>query len=86
MILLNIKDCMKKLINNIKKLCPQGIHNFISDQRLRKKILLNERKYKSIISKTQQHYKEIENTIKTRNDKILRFASYVIFDSSVLMK
>lgn len=39
-------------------------------------------KNKAKINKIYEHYKDVEQTIKEREDKTIRFASYVIFDST----
>lgn len=59
----------------LKNLIPQNLLNQYHLLILRKK---NEKTIKS----TRQHYKEVEQKIKNRNGQPLRFASYVVYDST----
>lgn len=62
----------------IKKICPKGIRNFYNSY----KRILKEKQYKTLLEQTREHYKEVEEKIKNRGNAPIRFASYVIFDST----
>lgn len=62
----------------IKKICSKSmleVYYFLE----RKKRYL---KYRQLIKKTHEHYKDVVERIKNRGDRPLRFASYVVFDST----
>ena len=66
----------------IKKICPKFVmvwyHSlYFFAQRKYRAI-----KYRPLIEKTHEHYKEVAERIKNRGDRPLRFASYVVFDST----
>ncbi len=66
----------------LKRICPEFVldwyHNLFFFA-LRKYRTV---KYGSLIKKTHKHFKEVEERIKKRGNKPLRFASYVVYDST----
>ena len=59
----------------LKKVVPEKIKFYI-------RLLLNRIKYRSLIKTTQRHYEEVIENLKNRESRPLRFAAYVVFDST----
>ena len=66
----------------IKKNCPSFLldcyHSLYSFAQRKYRTI----KYRSLITTTHAHYKEVKEKIRNRGDKPLRFASYVVYDST----
>ncbi len=68
-----IKELLKKLLSD----------SLLEEYYCYKDRIGKEKKYNALLKTTQLHYKEIEKSIKSRSSEIpLRFASYVVFDST----
>lgn len=59
----------------LKKVVPEKIKFYI-------RLQLNRIKYRSLIKTTQRHYEEVIENLKNRESRPLRFAAYVVFDST----
>lgn len=59
----------------LKKIVPEKIKFYI-------RLQLNRIKYRNLIKITQNHYKEVIKNLKNRKNLPLRFAAYVVFDST----
>ena len=68
--------------SKLKKITPAFIIDIYHSFRFYISRKKNAIKYKPLIKETFEHYKEVEERIKNRGDKPLRFASYVVFDST----
>ena len=68
--------------SKLKKITPTFIIDIYHSFRFYISRKKNAIKYKPLIKETFEHYKEVEERIKNRGDKPLRFASYVVFDST----
>lgn len=70
------------LKENLKRICPKFIlviYHSLYSYAYRK---YNAIKYQSLIDQTHVHYKEVEERIRKRGNRPLRFATYVVFDST----
>lgn len=63
------------LKNLIKEIIPSGLLNKYN-------LLISRKRYKRIIHSTLLHYKDVEQRIKQHNEIPLRFAAYVVYDST----
>lgn len=59
----------------LKKIIPEKVKFNI-------RLLLNRIKYRNLIKTTQNHYKEVIENLKKRKNRPLRFAAFVVFDST----
>ena len=62
------------LKNLINRLLPESIKLLLI-------LFINRIRYRKLIQETQLHYMDIENKLRTKIQKKIRFASYVVFDS-----
>ena len=73
---------MKSLKKIIKSYCPEFILNFYNNYSFFKELHKKRLENKSILSKTKKHYYEVQNVLIKKSNIIIRFASYVIYDST----
>ncbi len=66
----------------IKKICPKFVMDWYHSLYFFAQRKYRAIKYRPLIEKTHEHYKEVAERIKNRGDRPLRFASYVVFDST----
>ena len=74
------------MINNskyfVKKIIPKNLWLQLIRLKQKYKDFIKKQDNLKLINQTYIHYKEVERAITQRNDKQLRFASYVVYDSS----
>ena len=70
------------LRKTLKKVCPKLIFEAYRSLYSYARRKYHAIKYRPLIAATHEHYKEVEERIRNRGDKPLRFASYVVYDST----
>ena len=70
------------LRKTLKKVCPKFMLDTIRSLYSYARRKYHAIKYRPLIVATHAHYKEVEEKIRNRGDKPLRFASYVVYDST----
>ena len=73
---------IKSIKDIIKKHIPEKNWLFLIKLKQQYKNYIQKQSDKKLIKQTYLHYNIIENTLKKNPDKIIRFASYVVYDSS----
>lgn len=66
----------------IKKLCPKCILKLYEEFLFWKQLKEHRNENKELINRTHEHYKTVAERIKNRGNHPLRFASYVVYDST----
>lgn len=71
------------LKQTLKNICPDFILNFYIDYVREEIVRASHRiKYSKEINTARRHYKSVEESIRNRKNRPLRFAAYVVYDSS----